>query len=144
MQFKIVWLASLPRWGIFSGGLGFLLLLFSCTNPNYTPPENALDAGRQFADAVYKGNFKRAADLIVPDEQNKKLLTQKLEEPYHQRTSTDRNLLSQASLQILEVDDQSKDSITYIRILNAYTNQPATMKVVKSDDGWRVDLKYGF
>ena len=124
----------------------FCLFFFltACTNPSYMPPENALDAGRQFADAVYKGNFKRAADLIAPDDQNKNLLTQKLEEPYHQRTSADRNVLSQASLQILEIDNQAKDSVTFIHFVNAYDNKPAILKVIKINDGWRVDLKYTF
>ena len=121
-----------------------LFILTACTNPNYTPPENALDAGRQFADAIYKGNFKRAADLIVPDEQNKNLLTQKLEDPYHLSTSADRTLLAQASLQILEIDNQAKDSSLFIHFLNLYDNKPAILKVIKSNSGWLVDLKYTY
>ena len=123
---------------------GWLVFMLACTNPSYTPPENGLDAGRQFADAIYKGNFKRATDLILPDEQNKALLSDSLEGPYHQLPGIDRNLLGQSSLQILEVDNQVKDSATFIHFLNAYSNRPATIKVVRSNGAWLVDVKYTF
>jgi hypothetical protein len=121
-----------------------LLALISCGTPNYPPVENPLDAGRQFAEAIFKGNFERASQLIVPDEQNKNLLRQRLEEVYHQRNSTDRNQMSQESLKIQHVENLVKDSVMIIHFINAYDGKPAVLKVVKNNDSWLVDLKYTF
>jgi hypothetical protein len=121
-----------------------LVALPSCSAPVYPPVENPLDAGRQFAEAIFKGNFERAGQLIVPDAENKALLRQRLEDVYHQRNSADRNQMAQASLQIQRVENSVKDSSLLIRLTNAYNGKPAVLKVVKSNDSWLVDLKYTF
>lgn len=131
---------SVAKWFLTS----LLMLLFACGEASYPPPESAIDAGRQFASAIFTGNFKRANDLIVPDAKNKDLLGDKLEKDYHQRSSADRNDLAQSSLQILDVQDVVKDSITIIQFINSYDKRPAILKVVKYNGAWLVDLKYTF
>lgn len=121
-----------------------MVMLFSCSSQTYPPVENPLDAGRQFADAIFKGNFERAGQLIVPTEENKNLLRQQLEENYHQRNNTDRNQMAQASLQIQQVENLVKDSVMMIHFTNAYDGKPAVLKVVKNNGSWLVDLKYTF
>ena len=121
-----------------------LVALLSCSAPTYPPVENPLDAGRQFAEAVFKGNFERAGQLIVPDAINKNLLRQRLEDDYHQRSSADRNLMAQESLQIQNVENVGKDSVMLIRFINAYDGKPAILKVVKNNNSWLVDLKFTF
>ena len=121
-----------------------LIILQSCSAPTYPPVENPLDAGRQFAEAVFKGNFERAGQLIVPDAENKRLLRQRLEDVYHQRNSADRNQMAQASLQIQNVEDVVKDSMILIRLINAYDGKPAVLKVIKNNNNWLVDLKHTF
>lgn len=121
-----------------------LIALQSCSTPTYPPVENPLDAGRQFAEAIFKGNFERAGQLIMPDAENKILLRQRLEDVYHQRNSADRNQMAQASLQIQNVENVVKDSIMLIRLINAYDGKPAILKVVKNNNSWLVDLKYTF
>ncbi len=120
------------------------LALFSCGAPAYPPVENPLDAGRQFADAIFQGNFERAGQLIVPDTENKNLLRQRLEDVYHQRSSADHNQMAAASLQIQHVENMAKDSSMLIHLLNAYDGKPAVLKVVKNNNSWLVDLKYTF
>lgn len=120
------------------------LVLFSCSDVGYTPPENAIDAGRQFLDAAYKGNFKRANDLIVQDDTNKKLLNDLFETPYHQKNSADREKLSQASIQVLNIKNNSQDSSTTIHFSNAYQSNPAYLKIIKQNGEWLVDLEASF
>ncbi len=120
-----------------------IVLLTACGGDNYPPVENPLDAGRQFIDAIFKGNFKRADLLILPDDQNKNLLRTNLEDDYHARNSTDRNNLGLSSININNVQNMG-DSVTIIHFFNNYTNKPALLKVVKQNTTWLVDLKYTF
>ncbi len=122
-----------------------LMVLTSCSSSNnYPPVENPLDAGRQFIEAVFKGNFKRASMLLVNDAQNKKLLEEKMEEPFFNRSSKDRNELKQSSITILTNENVIKDSLTIINFINSYDQKPAVLKVVKQNGSWLVDLKYTF
>lgn len=121
-----------------------IMLLLSCSSPTYPPVENGLDAGRQFADAIFKGNFERAGQLILPTEENKNLLRQQLEENYHLRNNATRMEMAQASLQIQQVENGSKDSTVLIHFTNVYDGKPAVIKVVRSNGGWLVDLAYMF
>jgi hypothetical protein len=130
----------LKKWLLFF----FIATLAACSNPSYTTPENGLDAGRQFTDAIFKGNFKRANDLIVPTEENKTLLDNKIEQPYHQLPNADRDRLSQASIQIINITNSSQDSSTVINFVNAYDGKPANLKVIKYQGNWLVDLKSMF
>lgn len=120
------------------------VILTSCGGDIYPPVENPLDAGRQFIDAIYKGNFKRADLLMLNDDQNKSLLRTKLEDDYHARNSTNRNNLGLSSINISNVKNWG-DSATIITFLNNYNNKPASLKVIKQNGGsWLVDLKYTF
>jgi len=119
-------------------------LLASCSGDNYPPVENPLDAGRQFIEAVFKGNFKRAAMLVVDDTKNKQLLKEKMEDDFYKRSSSDRNELKQSSITILSKEEVLKDSITIINFINSYNNKPAVLKVVQKNGAWLIDLKYTF
>ncbi|MEO7310288.1 MAG: hypothetical protein ABIX01_07830 [Chitinophagaceae bacterium] len=114
------------------------------SSDNYPPVENSLDAGRQFIDAVFKGNFKRAGMLLLDDAKNEQLLKEKMEDAFHNRSSEDRNELKQSSITILATEDVVKDSITIINFMNSYDHKPAVLKVVKQNGNWVIDLKYTF
>ena len=122
-----------------------VILLAACSSSeNYPPVENPLDAGRQFIEAVFKGNFKRAAMLMVDDAKNKQLLKEKMEDDFYNRTSEDRNELKQSSITILTNEEVVKDSLTIINFINSYDQKPAVLKVVKQNGTWLIDLKYTF
>jgi len=122
-----------------------ITMLASCSSEeNYPPVENSLDAGRQFIDAVYKGNFKRAGMLMLDEPKNKQLLKDRLEDDFHKRSSQDRNELKQSSITILTSEEVVKDSVTIINFINTYDNKPAVLKVIKQNGSWLIDLKYTF
>lgn len=124
--------------------LAFFLLAACSNSENYPPVENPLDAGRQFIEAVFKGNFKRAGMLILDDAENKKLLKEKMEDDFYNRSSQDRNELKQSSITILTNEDVVKDSLTIINFINSYDQKPAVLKVVRQNGNWLIDLKYTF
>jgi hypothetical protein len=123
-------------------GCFLLVLLLSC-GENYETPENSIDCGRQFIEAIFKGNFKRARQLTLPDEQNLALLNDRLAKDFRKRSSLDKDQLRNASIVINEIDNVC-DSVTIINFLNSYDNKPAILKVVRQNGKWLADLKYTF
>jgi hypothetical protein len=120
-----------------------IILALAACGESYEKPTDALDCGRQFIDAIFKGNFKRARQLTLPDEQNLQLLNDKLAKDFRSRNSLDRNQLRTASIQINEVENVS-DSVTIIYFLNSYDSSAAVLKVVNKNGEWLADLKYTF
>lgn len=122
-----------------------LVLLFAMVacGESYEKPSDAIDCGRQFIDAIFKGNFKRARQLMVQDDENLTILNERLAKDFRNRNSLDRNQLRTASIVINEIDNAS-DTVTIINFLNSYDNKPAVLKVVKRNGEWLTDLKYTF
>jgi hypothetical protein len=119
-----------------------LMVVFGC-GESYESPDNAIDCGRQFIDAIFDGNFKRARQLMVPDEQNMQLLNDRLAKDFRSRNSLDKDQLRNASIVINEIENVS-DTVTIINFLNSYDNKPAVLKVVFRNGQWMTDLKYTF
>jgi hypothetical protein len=120
-----------------------LMVLLAGCGEAYEKPTDAIDCGRQFIEAIFKGNFKRARQLMLPDQQNMELLNEKLARDFRSRNSLDKNQLRSASIVINEIDNVS-DSVTIINFLNSYDNRPAVLKVVLVNGEWMTDLKYTF
>jgi PBP1b-binding outer membrane lipoprotein LpoB len=114
-------------------------LLFVSCDPAYEPPDSAIDAGRQFIDAVYNGNFKRAKQLLVPVEANETILKEKFEKDFRGRNGFEKTALSKASIQISEIKVVNSN-ITELQFLNAYSTQEATLEIKNINGEWRVDL----
>jgi len=119
-----------------------VLLVQGCES-SYEEPETAIDCGRQFIDAIFKGNFKRAKQLTLPDEKNLDLLRNHLEKDYRSRNSVDKEQLRSVSIVINSVDEFA-DTAAIINFLNSYDGKSAVLKVVKTNDRWLTDLKYTF
>ena len=124
-------------------GWVLLMILVSGCGTNYEKPTDAIDCGRQFIDAIFKGNFKRAHQLMLNDPQNISLLNDRLAKDFRSRNSLDKNQLRTASIVINEIENVS-DSVTIINFLNSYDNKPAILKVVLKNGEWLADLKYTF
>ncbi len=124
----------------------YLLLIFfmGCNTPTHKPALDDIDCGRNFIDAIFKGNFKKAGYLLLPDAENKKLLSEKLSKDYNNRNGKDRERLGSASIVVSNIEKVVKDSVTIIYFINSYDNQPAKLKVVKINNEWLADLKYTY
>jgi hypothetical protein len=117
--------------------------IIACTENKDTKAESALDAGRQFIDLSLKGKFNDAKQYMLQDDDNLFWLS-KSNEAFNKYSEQERTQFSQASINILEVADVVKDSVTVISFSNSYRNQPQKVKVVKYKGNWLVDLKYTF
>lgn len=105
---------------------------------DYRKAEDALDAGREFINSRLQGDFMKAAFYMLPDEKNKALLSE-MERSYREKDKEGRQQWRTASINIREVKEQS-DTVTLIYFQNSFDKRADTIRVIKQNDNWLVDL----
>jgi len=119
-----------------------IIFLVSCTHPDYPKAENDLDAGREFIDAVLKGNFDKAGFYSLKDESDTGLL-QQLKTAYQEKSTEDKRQLHDAVITILKVENIS-NSETILHYKNSFDNKEHQLKIVFKNGNWLVDIKVAF
>jgi len=116
------------------------ILLMACggKQQDYRKADDALDAGREYINACLQGDFSKAAYYTVPDEKNNQVIKE-TEKVYREKDKEGRQQFRTASINISEVKDLT-DSSTEIHYNNSFDKQPHTIRVVKRNDTWLVDL----
>ena len=125
----------------------FLFLLFvACNSSDKTAPpasENDVDAARNFIRAALDGHYDEARNLVLPDSANNAWIDL-YKRIYQSRMSLgDKAGYRAASINIHDIQTVN-DSITIVRYSNSFKQQADSLKVVKRDDAWLVDLRYSF
>lgn len=64
------------------------------------------------------------------------------ERSYERTDQETRNGYRASSINIIQVTEPVNDSVTVIVFSNSYKNDPDTLKLVKINSEWLVDLKY--
>jgi hypothetical protein len=122
----------------------FLLVFFpACKHKEKVLPrsENNIDAVRHFLLAALKGDFQEARRFMLTDSVNLDYL--EIAERSYKKTNaeTKRGYLG-ASIHIHQIMEPVKDSIMVVIFSNSFMNDHDTLKVLKVNDQWLVDLKY--
>jgi hypothetical protein len=125
----------------------FSLLVFSnCNNSNEEAKEGKsesdVDAARNFLEAALKGDYKLASSYMVQDSTNIGYLAV-TERKYNQMDVDQKRNLRNASLRFYDPLSQN-DSTTITVFSNSYKNDKDTLRIVKQNGQWLVDLKYLF
>lgn len=124
----------------------FFLLLASCNNSDNQSKEsksdNDLDAARNFLDAALKGDYRHASNYMLQDSTNLGYLTV-TERSYQKLDAIKKDSLRTASLRFYDTR-QVNDSTTITIFANSYKNDKDTLKIVRKNGQWLVDLKYLF
>jgi hypothetical protein len=125
----------------------FLFLLFTfvaCRNKDNQSAgksENNIDAARNFIRAALDGKFDDARTYMLDDSINTNFMD--VAERSYQRTSqANKDGYRSSSINIVSVQEPIKDSVTVVIFSNSFKNDPDTLKVIKSNGQWLVDLKY--
>lgn len=126
--------------------LAFLPLVWSCAGDDKTAAategENDVDAARLFIRHALDGKWKDARKMIVEDSLN----IEDLETA--QRMADRSDALTQRGYRestIRTYDTRRvNDSVSIVTYSNTFKNQRDSVKVVKIDGRWLVDLKYSF
>jgi len=122
----------------------FLFLMAACNNSEEakTKSDNDMDAARNFLDAALKGDYKDASAYMLKDSANLEYLN--VTARGYQRLSPDeRSRLKAASLRFFDTR-QVNDSTTITIFANSYKNDKDTLRIIRANGRWLVDLKYLF
>lgn len=124
----------------------FLFLVMACNNSdrqgNESKSDNDMDAARNFLDAALKGKFRNASTYMLQDSTNLGYLSV-TERKYQTLDAVKKDSLKNASLRFFDTR-QVNDSTTITIFANSYKNDQDTLRIVRKNGQWLVDLKYLF
>ena len=126
---------------------GLLLLLFSaCNNADQnkqTTSENDVDAARNFIRSALDGKWKDARRFMLQDSVNTQLLDA-FESNYQTHMSReDKRGYNESSITLYDTREVN-DTVSIIKYANTYKKQKDSLRVVRNNGVWVVDLKYSF
>ena len=125
----------------------FLFLLFLCvsckdndTAAKVEEPENSVDAARDFIRNALDGKFREARAYLLEDSVNTNYMDV-AERSYQKSTQDVKDGYRTSSIHIHKVDSVNENTSIVI-YSNSYKNDPDTLKMLKVNSQWLVDLKY--
>jgi hypothetical protein len=126
----------------------FLFLLFfgACNSSDKTETptsENDVDAARNFINAALQGHYDDARKLVVPDSVNNAWIDLFKRSYQEHMNPADKAGYRNASININDVQTVN-DSTTIVKYSNSYKKQNDSLKVVRRNGQWLVDLAYTF
>ena len=123
---------------------GFLFLQFflSCSGDEKSnaASENDLDAARNFLEAALDGKWIDAKKLMLQDSTNVQLLELAEDSYINKRNEEKINLMG--ANPIIHGSRMLGDSVTVVHYSNSYTNKKDSLRIVRVDGEWLIDLKY--
>lgn len=127
--------------------IAILLTILSCNNTAQQDEEKKsvtdIDAARNFLNASLKGDFREASNFMLQDSINTGYLFY-TEQKYKTDSIEVKRELKEASLHFYEPSLRPNDSTTILIFSNSYKNDKDTLRIVKLQGKWLVDLKYLF
>lgn len=123
-----------------------MLMLMSCADNSdgrIPASENDVDAARNFIRSALDGAYKTASNYVVKDSMNSQLLDA-LEMNYQKNMDREeKRSYRESSIRIADVR-KINDSTSIIVYSNSFKNKSDSLRVVRRDGTWLVDLKYTF
>jgi len=127
-----------------------LLFLFACNDsPEKEPevpvnPESGMQAALQFIRAALDGDYTKAKTLLISDSTNKQTIDRYENYYVNSRTPEQKKAFKTASIRFLKDTHQVSDSVTIVHYSNSYSNTPDSLKVVRINGQWFIDLNFIF
>jgi|SRR3954471_15807508 hypothetical protein len=127
---------------------GMLLLVFfiSCNNDgekSATPAsENDMDAARNFIRAALDRKWDDARRFMLKDSSNIEIL-KSFEDFYQHEDKEERRNYREASITTYD-SRKVNDSTTIVNYSNSYKKKMDSIRIVRTNGQWLVDLKYSF
>lgn len=124
----------------------FLLLFFyGCNEAKKTSDlksENDIDAARNFIRAALDGDYEKGKKMLLDDSTNFQYF-EEYEKSHLKMDVTEKKKYQSASINVHAVNSIN-DSTTLIIYSNSYKNDHDTLKLLKTQGQWMVDLKFLF
>lgn len=119
------------------------LFIFSCeNNETFVKAEDAEDAGREFIRASLDGNYDKAKFYLYKDSADFNIrLLDKWKASYDALNNDEKKGFKSASIMPIEIAP-SEDSVFYTyTYYNSYKKDTTTIRVLKANEDWLVDLR---
>ena len=123
-----------------------LPFFYSCSENNTDSgngAENDVDAARNFIRAALDGQYDIAKSMIVADSVNQQYLAAFASNYRERMNSEDKRGYRESSINIHNIR-QINDSATVVQYSNSFKKTHDSLKVIKTNNNWLVDLKYSF
>ena len=121
--------------------LPFFVLACKTKDEKAAQSENNIDAARNFIRAALDGKFQDARNFMLTDSVNLNYMDV-AERSYAKTDQATKNGYRGSSINIHEITEPVKDSVTIVIFSNSFKNDHDTLKVLKQNGIWLVDLKY--
>lgn len=120
-----------------------ILSLAACKNKDkaVARSENKVDAARNFIRAALDGKFSEAATYMLQDSANLNYLDV-AERNYQRADQSVKDGYRAASIRFPGDMTTVNDSTSIIIYSNSFKNDPDTLRLVRVNNNWLVDLKY--
>ena len=119
-----------------------LLLTIGCKEGSYSRAEDAQDAGREFIRASLDGNYQKALFYLYRDSSDTNvMLLDKQKTNYNQLPEEQKVNYKEASIRAISIEPLN-DSVVNYTYTNSYKPQDTTtIKIIRVNDEWLIDLK---
>ena len=119
-----------------------ILATLSCNSGNggYKKAENAQDAGTQFIRASLDGDYDKAAFYLLKDSTNQ-LLFEKQQANYKQLSSKEKDQYKSATIRPVAITPGNDSTVEYKYYHTSNPADTTTLRIVRSQETWLVDLK---
>ena len=108
--------------------------------PAFELADNPLDGGRYFIESCLHGEFKKARFYLIDDSTNQSGF-EEISKHYYTLDKEGRQQLRQASIQINNINAlDSNTSVIYYQ--NSFDKEAKKIKVLRTEKGWKVDLRF--
>ena len=120
--------------------------IIACNNEDKKATEEQdssglMDATRNFIRSALDGKFDEAKKYMLIDSSNVHYL-ENAEELYNKLDPPTKESYAASSIIIHSKDEKIPDSLAVVIFSNSYKNNPDTLRVLKQNSQWLVDLKY--
>lgn len=126
--------------------LALCCLLTACKTKDSkspSPSENNIDAARNFIRAALDGKFDEARGFMIQDSVNTNYMDI-AERSYQHADQGEKDGYRTSTIRIYSPVKELNDSTSIVVYSNTYKNDPDTLRVIRVNGQWLVDLKYLF
>ena len=123
-----------------------ILLLSACNDSTKEEikPANGMDAASKFLRAALDGDYKKARTYLVSDSTNNQMIDIYEKDYNNNLPPEDKTKYKSASIRFLKETHEVNDSTTIVHYSNSYKNKPDSLKIIKVNGEWFVDLNFTF
>jgi len=103
-----------------------------------------MDAASKFLRAALDGDYKKARTYLVSDSTNNQMIDIYEKDYNNNLPPEDKTKYKSASIRFLKETHEVNDSTTIVHYSNSYKNKPDSLKIIKVNGEWFVDLNFTF